>query len=572
MKISREKPCQRRHHRITTPLSIKIDGESYSVADWSLSGFKINGCIRPDLVQDKEFSFYFSLPFQGFDIAFQGTAKVVRIFQQDNQVAAQFCDLGERQQELLSHFMEELIRGSMTSVADTIFRIDSPVTPVSTEPDPSPQDELPAKRWQSKFVIMSSLYFSVGLALFVYIIFTLYANFFSLEVDSGVVSAPIERIYSTTNGRIELVHNPLDTLVKKGASLIRISDAKIEELISLARIRIKRGRSSLETKETELVLEKDKLADYRIYVKKSLNQAKIEVNNLTKQQKLSGSDLKRFDHLTKTGAASIKQLDDVKRFHENISYQLKISKINLQKQYDTLKSIQKGRYFTGEKFEGLVSELESEVNRLRQEVVHSKQELNALYQRRNRLTLYASHPGRLIQLTKSIGSSTKRGEVIALFEHDKERVLHAYLTQQEVLEIEMHHAARVYFPSLDQVVQAKVISIDRTEGFLFEKESRYSWRANDDRTARVTLAFVDIDKDKIRQSFKPGLPAMVIFPNHVSKTLGNFFRSFKSQTKNIEPLQENQPNQQENQQPAQEDDSVDDLYYPLGRMPHVISV
>ena len=548
MKITREKASQRRHHRVQTPLTIRVDNTNYKASDWGLGGFRLENWERTDLVAGTDIKYHFKLPFQGFEITFQGTAKTVSINQELKQLTAQFSDLSERQQELLSHFIEELIRGSMTSVADTILRIDSPVTPVSTKPDPSPAAEVPVARWRTKMVLMSGLYFSVGLSLFVYITFTLYTNFFSIEVESGVVSAPIERIFSTTDGRIQKVAVTVDTLVPQGTALIQIQDAKVEEQIALAQIGIERDRALLESRREELALEQEKLVDYRIFVEKNIQQAQILVESLTAQERLAQKDVKRHYKLINSGVVSKKQLDIAIRLQTALSGELKFAKVTLDKQKYNLKTVGNGRYFTGGRFEGQVKELKVEVNRLKQEVTHTTQALLALYQRRESLTVHASSPGRIVQVIKSNGSSTKRGETIALFERDERRIVDVYLTQDEVIGVKLFQRARIYFPSLDSLAAGRVIAIDRTEGFLHKRESRYSWRASAERTAKVTLAFTDLNKEQIRQQYKPGLPAIIIFPSLATGTFGDFIRSFKSHTRSETNTRDVPPGQPNNQQ------------------------
>jgi multidrug resistance efflux pump len=552
MKIPREKASQRRHHRVQTPLTIRVDNKNYAAADWGLGGFRLENWDRNDLTPKADIEYHFKLPFQGFEIAFQGTAKIISVNQELKQVSVQFLDLSERQQELLSHFIEELVRGAMTPVADTILRIDSPVTPVSTDPDPSPEGEVPVSRWQTKTIVMCSLYFSAGLSLFFYISFTLYANFFSLEVESGVVSAPIERVFSTTDGRIEKVAVTLDTLVPQGTALIQIQDAKVEEQIALAQIRIERDRALLETRREELAIEQDKLVDYHQFVEKNVKQAQILVESLTAQHRLAQKDVSRHYKLIDSGVVSNKHLDVAIRLKTALSGELKLAKVNLDKQKYNLKTVSNGRYFTGGHFEGRVKEIKADVNRLKQEVTHTTQELLALYQRRESLTVHASSPGRIVQVIKSNGSSTKRGETIALFERDERRIVDVYLTQDEVIGVELLQPARIYFPSLDSLVAGKVIAIDRTEGFLHERESRYSWRSNEERTAKVTLAFTELSKEQIRQQYKPGLPAIIVFPSLATGTFGDFIRSFKSHTKDSES--NNLQKEQQNTDPLGEKD------------------
>jgi len=173
MKITREKPCQRRHHRVSTPLELQIQGGVYSAIDWSLGGFRIAGWTGDSLCEGSEIACYFKLPFQGFDIAFNLSVQIVHVDEKLGQMAAQFVNLSDRQTELMSHFIEDLIRGAMSPVEDTILRIDSPVTPVSTNPDPSPSDQVPIKRWPTKLIVMSTLYVALRCFFILFLFFTL---------------------------------------------------------------------------------------------------------------------------------------------------------------------------------------------------------------------------------------------------------------------------------------------------------------------------------------------------------------------------------------------------------------
>ena len=530
MKITREKPCHRRHHRVKTPLCLRIDGVEYSATDWSLGGFRLENWLREDLLPGDSLKCNFKLPFQGFDIAFDVEAIVVRRCVESNELAAQFTELSDRQIELLSHFIEELIRGSMTPVADTILRIDSPVTPVSTQPDPSPRQELPAKRWPIRLVVMSGLYFSLGMALFLFILFTLYANFMSLEVDSGVVVAPIERILSTTDGRISRVSVGTDYFVAAGTSLITIEDARVEQQISVAQINIERNRALLNAKREELAIEREKISDYRRFVRHEIAETNTRIRTWKKQKNLAAKDVARHTQLVEQDLVSRHELEKYVRSYNLVINDLELAVIALKKLQETIEVLENGHYFTGDRMEGNVKQLRTEVDRLKQEVTFDTQELVALYQRRERLTVNAPTSGRVLEFLKSSGSSTRRGETIALFERDDQRVIEVYLTQQEVLSVRLHQSARAYFPAIDSAADAQVVKIDRSAGFLDEEKARYNRNAGNDRTAKVTLAFSSLSNDLLRQQFKPGLPAIVLFPNIGTGKIGDWIRSFRSHT------------------------------------------
>jgi len=247
MKITREKASQRLHHRVKTPLDVKLDGYSYSASDWSMGGFRLSNWDRFEegFKPTDTFPCYFKLPFQGFDIAFDIQVELVRADETRKTVSFKFIDLTERQIELLNHFVEQLIRGAMVPIGDTILRIDSPVTPVSTKPDPSPLEELPTSRWPTKLIGMSVFYLLVGVMLFGYLGITMYENILSLKVDTAVTASPVEPLVSLVDGRIQKVNAGLDQVVTKGEVLIEIDSPDLKKSIDTA-------KNKLELKKLEL--------------------------------------------------------------------------------------------------------------------------------------------------------------------------------------------------------------------------------------------------------------------------------------------------------------------------------
>ncbi len=135
VKIKRERPDQRRHHRVTAPLFVRVGGHQLRATDWSLGGLRIDGYTGELPMAGAELPFHLTLPFQGFDVSFDIKAEVVRTNPAEKMFAVRYTEIGERERELMQHFIEELVRGSMSDVEDTIQRIDVPVTPARLEPD-----------------------------------------------------------------------------------------------------------------------------------------------------------------------------------------------------------------------------------------------------------------------------------------------------------------------------------------------------------------------------------------------------------------------------------------------------
>jgi multidrug resistance efflux pump len=253
MKITREKACQRLHHRISTPLHVLIDGREYSASDWSLGGLRITNWDHKSKT-GQQLNCKFELPFQGFNIAFEVITEVVRSLPNQQELGLKFLDLDDRQIELLSHFVEQLVRGSMMSVEDTILRIDSPVTPVSTAPDASPAHEIPISRFPLKMVAMSVLYGVTGFILFSLVAVTIYENFLNLKVKSAFTTSPTEPLMSLIDGRLHRVNATLNSSTNIGDALMTIKSPNISKRIEEAKIFIEQKQLELEAHRKRHVL------------------------------------------------------------------------------------------------------------------------------------------------------------------------------------------------------------------------------------------------------------------------------------------------------------------------------
>lgn len=256
MKMTREKACHRLHHRVSTPLNVLIDGREYSASDWSLGGMRINNWDRWDdgLALGDKLPCKFELPFQGFSIAFNVETEIIRMIPESKEMGQKFIDLDERQIELLNHFVEQLVRGSMMSIEDTILRIDSPVTPVSTAPDPSPVSEVPISRLPTKLIAMSTFYGVLGLVVMSLVLLTIYENFLNLKVETAVTSVPVEPIVSLIDGRIKRVNAAVNVPVSSGMTMMVLESPDLKKRIEGAKISIEQKKIELEAHRKRHVL------------------------------------------------------------------------------------------------------------------------------------------------------------------------------------------------------------------------------------------------------------------------------------------------------------------------------
>ena len=78
VKVKRERPDQRRHHRVTAPLFVDVGGVRLRAADWSLGGLRIEDHPGPVPEVGALLPISLTLPFQGFEVSFDAKATVVR--------------------------------------------------------------------------------------------------------------------------------------------------------------------------------------------------------------------------------------------------------------------------------------------------------------------------------------------------------------------------------------------------------------------------------------------------------------------------------------------------------------
>ncbi len=245
MRVFRERPDQRQHHRVTAPLSVSFDGNEYRADNWSLGGIKISN-IKSDLpAPGDEIKVDVSIPFQGFDINFTADFKVVRTDQNEKMLAGKFIDLGERERDLMQLFIEDLIRGSMSEARDTIQRIDVPVTPISTKPDIDPGFQAPLRRWSRRTVFMTAFYILAGIGIFGYLAMMIYTNFIRLEVQSAIVTRPVIIAQALADSRIDKLYFQAGDEVKEGDLIAELYVPNIQVKFDKAMVEIKRREGSL---------------------------------------------------------------------------------------------------------------------------------------------------------------------------------------------------------------------------------------------------------------------------------------------------------------------------------------
>jgi multidrug resistance efflux pump len=512
IEVKHERPDQRRHHRVTAPLFLRLgDGPQVKARDWSLGGIRVDGYAETLPALGAEVTVDVILPFQGFDIAFEAKARVVRVVEEIRSFAIEFTELTERARLLMMHFIEDLVRGVMSPVGDAIQRIDLPVTPVSAEPDPKPKNVVAERSFSIRQVTWVGLYALLGFVVFGYTALVLYSNVFRMEVQTAVVAAPIVRVAAQGDGELPVVRVRAGDLVRGGETVVYFTDFELEKQIDLAKLNIQEKEAQLNRLLQKRASELETMTEYAAVDLKNIEQAKIDVEALIAEQRAALAKRNRLSRLAKDGFATKTAVEEANSFLAAARARLESKKVELKEQMRLAEAGLGKRHYNGREMMGSMGEIEAGIGLARYEVSLSHQAHEALLKHRERLAVHAPFDGRVAELPVPERATVKRGDIIAVFEKSSERWISAFLTQDEVMKVGLGDAASVFFPALDRSFRYKVTSIDRTSGFKEEVSRRFSWRGAEDRSAEVKLELVEDVPEDLKTKITAGLPAIVLF-------------------------------------------------------------
>ena len=524
--VKRERSDQRRHHRVTAPLYVTALGHRLRAADWSLGGLRLEGFPGEVPGVGTEVALKLELPFQGFEVAFDATATVVRCDAAKGFFAVMFKELGEREAELMKHFIDELVRGKMSPVADTIQRIDVPVTPASTAPDANPISKLPVHRWPARTVAFTAFYFIAGFVIFGYALVLVWTNFLRMEVDTAVISAPVEAVRAQIDGRVRWGKYRAGDRVPAGAIVLHVLDHELEKEIDFAGLDIAQKKAHVGALKMQLKEELERIVAFATVDQKNVEQIALDLASLQAAAKAAQSHHERLNVLYKQGFTTQTLVETAEKQMVAARQAAEAKAVELASR--KLLAEQNGgrRLYNGQTFIGDRARVEAQLHQLEQELAIAERKLRTLEAHRERLAVVSPFAGVLTELSRVDGAMVRKGDTIAVLEQPDAREVTAYLRQDEVLKVGLDDPATIYLPALGETRRGRVSAIDRTAGFVNEQNSTYTWRGPRDRSAKVTLAFDDKGNDADR-AYRSGTPAIVLFrtrtSNYVLNDLGKRF-------------------------------------------------
>lgn len=458
--IRREPPSQRRYYRLAVPLIVTIGTQNYKTMDWSLGGFALANFAQ-SIAPGQEIIAAIAINFQGFHVTFDTKIRILRADPSAGTMGAAFIGLDAKGAELLQHFSDGLISGTMKSVNDTIRRIDIPVTPVSEKPD-SPYVDGRKKSWR-RFAI-GGIYLALGIGLGYYALTSVYATAFRLRVDTAALTVPGQDALSTTTGTIEQVYYQDGDIVEAGTPLVRIRDDQITEPIEMARIEIMDARADLDDKRAKLKAQRDKLQSYkRIGIDKA-EAKRAAIESLKKRLAFSENRAATLRESYTRGGVSNYLVQEAEQRVASDRAELESAQSELQMAERDVVDTTNGRFYTNHRFEGEVAELSSVVKYAEQRVTLLEEKLAVLRRRETGLTVNAPVSGRISRLHVVSGGTIDRGMPVAFIETPGARSVEVFLTQQQLDEVAVGQHADVFVPTRQETITARVaaINIDAT--------------------------------------------------------------------------------------------------------------
>ncbi|MCH9808677.1 MAG: HlyD family efflux transporter periplasmic adaptor subunit [Alphaproteobacteria bacterium] len=527
--IERERPDQRRHHRLTAPLFVEVRGHRVRAADWSIGGLRIENFPGDLPSVGSQIQLQVTLPFQGFDVAFSVTAEVVRTHPARAMFACQFIELGERERELMSHFIEDLVRGHTSEIDDTIQRIDVPVTPASLKPDaekkapPPDLSKMPVNRWPVKTVAMSAFYLLLGIIVFSYAGILTYSNFFRMEVQTAVISAPVETVEARVDGVVEMAGFKPGDRVRAGDVILNMLDGKLEREIELADIAIKERKARLIYLKRRHADELDRLKGFAAIEMKNVEQSRLSVEESEASLKAARDQHRRLKVLFDKGLTTATRYDAALERMVTLEKQLAKNRIELSARAGLAKDNIGKRLYTGDDLIGKSGELDAEVSLAEHQIALAQQRYIASMRLRENLAVRAPFDGTILKLPRYDSAAVRRGDVVAIVEQRRRREVTAFLNQDEISKVGIGDEALLFIPALGERLTGRITAIDRTSGFIREQDQRanpgYTWRGPTDRSAQVRIEFDDPKVLEDHDRYRSGLPVVVIFEQRTRNSL-----------------------------------------------------
>ena len=521
-----ERPDGRRQLSVTAPLFIECDGVRTRVRDWSLSGFTVDADAGT-WPNGLERSVKVTLPFQGFEVSFDAPIRVVESNPCEGFFAADYVSLGSRERELLRHFLDELVRGSMTDVRDTIHRIDVPVAPLSTMPEPSTADAAhsasgsPIARRLSPRVMMGA-YAALGALVFGYLGYLTFSTLFRFEVETAVLSTPADSIAAQGDGFVTLASFRPGDAVKQGDVLVNLFDNQLEREIELSEITVREREARFTHLQKRALEELARLQSAVDGPGQGGAKIKLEVESLRARVQATEQEVRRVSTRPRDLQATARIEEAKKKLLAN-QKALEGKQVELRSRLERdLLSPGNRNAASGQLALQQMTALEAQMAQAEQDYEFAQLRHQSIVAHRTRLAVRAPYDGILTSLPRTDRAVVRKGDLLAVVEQRGVPEVTALVSQSDAMRVGLGDAARLYIPALGAYFPARVARIDRsTETHRDQNRApgtAYNGHSAADAPVKVALSLDRPELVQNRQQYANGLPVVVQFQRRWTTT------------------------------------------------------
>jgi multidrug resistance efflux pump len=511
-----DNPSARRHQRVVAPAWVEIGGERYPTMDWSVGGFRLAGYSGAATLGETR-AIRFFLNFQGFEIGFEARAKLRGVNVELKQASGEFVELGQRESELLRHFVVGVATGEVSTLSDTLVHIDSPTSVASWGRPPAVTDAVASESLKKRGLLHRSLYFVAGPLLAGYAVLTGYQSLFRMEIDTAVVVRPTETIVAQGVGYLE------STLVREGESvtpgqtLFTAMDEDHGRDIDAKRFDLARAQAELKTAQAAKGAAAEKMVVYLQIAKHKQKIADERVKGLTVEVESERKNLARVEVLVRDGLEPVSLLDAAKAAYAKVKGDLDGAVPELDLANDAVEAAKHGSFYDGFRLIADLPDATLRTQAAEAQVKLAQDELAGIHGGTGRTSYSVPFPGRVVRITKSPGSTVDRGETLAQVERTAEEPrIFALLTQDQVTRIRLGEVGTVRVPMLQQRFRAKVVRSDKAGvilggGVVGDLLSNAARARATDPTGYIELELQSLTP-AARTALRSGMPAIVNLP------------------------------------------------------------
>ena len=504
----------RRHLWVKAPMRVTIDGVTYAVAEWSVGGVAIDLPATPEteklplICNRQPSSLQVGLPFQGLEIRFDATGELESWTPSTGRAVVAFRGLGQREHDLLYHFVEQLMRGNMATVGETIQRLGAPLT-VAELVAPVDSAKRSAPRRVLRTIAMSVAYAAIGIAAVGYLGSLLYTSLFWLEAPTSMISAPTQSLVSLGDGVVTWTTFKPGDAVKVGDVVLKISDTVLEREIEQAEISIRERENKLAFLARRFESEKKRLGALAGLSNLKSAHANAEIEGLNAKLQAAQKELRQLP------ATAVGPLAQLRQRIVSLKQAIALKGLDVSARASLSRENTGSLEFVGQTVVGDMDNLAAQIELAEADILVAQQRHQAFINQRDRLSLRAPFDGVLRDLTHADTATVRKGDVAAVIERAEQRTVTAYLRQDQLLRVQLGAPAVVHVPATRQNFKATVAEINPARSAQSNRSVAGSSQNTgaphrDDGMAAVRLLLAGPVRPDDANVYRDGLPAVTM--------------------------------------------------------------